>query len=114
MSKKTLQGIVVSDKMQKTVVVLVERMKEHPKYKRRYRISKNYKVHNEKGDYQIGDKVLIEECRPISKDKKYRVIKKIASSLSSDNNEVTEKSEVPIELEKTEQTDSVNNENLKE
>ena len=82
---KTLEGIVVSDKMQKTLVVKVERVKEHPKYKRRYKIHKNYKVHNEKGDYKIGDRVVIEETRPISKDKKWRVIKKISYNLKPES-----------------------------
>ena len=77
MSKKTLEGIVVSDKMQKTVVVEVERMKEHPKYKRRYKIHKKYKAHDEKGEFHMGDKVIIEETKPISKDKSWIVIKKI-------------------------------------
>ena len=73
--KRKLQGIIVSDKMLKTVVVKVERIKEHPKYKRRYKVSKKYKAHVEEGDFKIGDKVVIEECRPLSKDKKWRVIK---------------------------------------
>jgi small subunit ribosomal protein S17 len=77
MAKKTLQGIVVSDKMQKTVVVQVERMKEHPKYKRRYKIHKKYKAHDQNQEYHIGDKVVIEETAPISKDKKWRVVGKI-------------------------------------
>ena len=77
MSKKLLQGIVVSDKMQKTVVVEVESIKEHPKYKRRYKIHKKFKAHDEKGEYHMGDKVVIEETRPISKDKNWVVIKKI-------------------------------------
>ena len=76
MPKKQLKGIVVSNKMQKTVVVKVERLKEHPKYKKRYRVHKKYKAHNEKGEYKIGDKVVIEECRPTSKDKKWKVIEK--------------------------------------
>ncbi len=63
--------------MQKTVVVEVERIKEHPKYKRRFFVHKKYKCHDEKGEYKVGDKVIIEECRPISKDKKWVVIKKI-------------------------------------
>lgn len=75
--KRKLQGIIVSDKMSKTVVVKVERIKKHPKYKRRYKISKKYKTHIEEGDYKIGDKVIIEECRPISKEKHWRVIKKL-------------------------------------
>ncbi|MDI6603390.1 MAG: 30S ribosomal protein S17 [Patescibacteria group bacterium] len=76
MPKKQLKGTVVSNKMQKTVVVEVERLKKHPKYKRRYRVRKKYKAHNEKGEYHIGDKVVIEECRPISKEKHWRVIGK--------------------------------------
>ena len=77
MPKKKLTGIVVSDKMTKTVVVNVERVKEHPKYKRRYKIHKKYKAHDEKQEYHVGDKVVIEETRPISKDKHFIVIKKI-------------------------------------
>ena len=77
MPKHQLTGTIVSNKMQKTVIVKVERLKEHPKYKRRYRLHKKYKAHNEKGEYHIGDKVIIEECRPISKEKKWRVIKKV-------------------------------------
>jgi len=76
MAKRQLTGIVVSNKMQKTVVVEVERLKEHSKYKRRFRVSKKYKAHDEKREYHIGDKVIIEECRPLSKEKKWRVIGK--------------------------------------
>ena len=77
MPKKTLQGIVVSDKMQKTVVVEVETIKEHPKYKRRYKTHKRYKAHDQNQEFHMGDKVLIEQTRPISKDKNWIVIKKI-------------------------------------
>jgi len=77
MAKKTLQGIVVSDKMQKTVVVEVERMKEHPKYKRIFKVHKKFKAHDENQEYHIGDKVLIEETNPISKDKNWVVKNKI-------------------------------------
>lgn len=77
MSKKKLQGIVTSDKMQKTVVVKVERVTEHPKYKRRYKIHKKYKAHDENNTYKTGDTVVIEETTPISKDKKWKVIGKI-------------------------------------
>ncbi|MBM3257823.1 MAG: mitochondrial small ribosomal subunit protein uS17m, partial [Candidatus Nealsonbacteria bacterium] len=52
--------------------------KEHPKYKRRFRVHKNYKAHVYEGEYLVGDKVVIEECRPISKDKKWKVVKKLA------------------------------------
>ena len=77
MPKKQLTGIIVSDKMQKTVVVKVTRLKEHPKYKRRITVYKKYKAHDEKGEYKAGDKVIIEESRPISKEKRWRVIKKL-------------------------------------
>lgn len=77
MPKKQLIGKVISTKMQKTVVVLVERLKEHPKYKKRYKIYKKYKAHDEKQECKVGDRVLIEECRPISKEKRWRVIKKL-------------------------------------
>lgn len=78
MPKKQLTGIVVSDKMQKTVVVEVEQWHVHPKYKRRFRLHTKYKAHDEKGEYKAGDKVVIEESVPISKDKKWRVVSKAA------------------------------------
>jgi small subunit ribosomal protein S17 len=77
MPKRTQVGVVVSDKMQKTVVVKIEKMKEYPKYRARFRISKKYKAHDEKGEYRVGDKVVIEESRPLSKEKRWRVVKKI-------------------------------------
>lgn len=77
MPKRKLQGTIISNKMQKTVVVEVERIKEYPKYKKQYRIQKKFKAHDEKGEYKTGDKVIIEECRPISKEKRWKVVKKI-------------------------------------
>ena len=77
MAKKTLQGIVVSDKMQKTVVVEVESIKEHPKYKRRFKVHKKFKAHDENKEYHVGDKVVIEETKPLSKDKNWIVLRKI-------------------------------------
>jgi len=77
MAKKQLIGKIISNKMQKTVVVEVERIKQHPLYKRRYKIHKKYKAHIEKEGYKVGDRVIIEECRPISKEKKWKVIKKV-------------------------------------
>ncbi|MDO8435773.1 MAG: 30S ribosomal protein S17 [bacterium] len=77
MPKKRLTGTITSAKMQKTIVVRVERIKEHPKYKRRYKTHKKYKADTSGVEYNIGDRVVIEECKPISKDKKWRVIRKI-------------------------------------
>jgi small subunit ribosomal protein S17 len=76
MPKKQLTGTIISDKMQKTVVVKVERIKEHAKYKRRFKVHKNYKAHVESEEYKTGDRVVIEECLPLSKDKTWKVIKK--------------------------------------
>ena len=75
MPKRQLQGVIVSNKMQNTVVVKVERIKEHPKYKKRYKVHKKYKAHYTEGEYKIGDKVKIQETNPISKDKKWMVVK---------------------------------------
>lgn len=77
MPKRELTGKVVSDKMQKTVVVNVETIKEHPKYKKKFKSHKKYKAHNEKMDVKIGDTVVIREHTPISKGKKWEVILKI-------------------------------------
>lgn len=72
--KKKFSGVVISDKSDKTIIVKVERVKINSKYKKRYIVSKKYKVHDEKNSCKLGDKVSFVECRPISKDKKWRVI----------------------------------------
>ena len=72
-TRRRLQGVVVSDKMMKTVTVLVNRFVKHPKYGKFMNISKKYKAHDEAGTYKEGDRVIIEECRPISKDKSFTV-----------------------------------------
>ncbi|MBL7156257.1 MAG: 30S ribosomal protein S17 [Candidatus Pacebacteria bacterium] len=74
--KKQLKGTVISNKMQKTIVVSVESVKKHPKLKKRYKVHKKYKAHDEKEEYKIEDNVIIEECRPLSKEKRWRVISK--------------------------------------
>ncbi len=75
--KRQLQGIIVSDKMDKTRVVAVSRLKKHPRYKKYYKVTKRFKAHDEKNEYKTGEKVIIEEMRPISKDKRWKIIKKI-------------------------------------
>lgn len=77
MPKRQLKGKVVSTKMKKTAVVKVERKKLHSKYRKRYSFHKRYKAHSEIEGLKDGDKVIIEECQPISKDKKWKVIKKV-------------------------------------
>jgi len=73
--KKILSGTVVSDKMDKTIVVSVERFVKHPKYGKYRKTSKKYKAHDENNTHKIGDKVDIAECKPISKDKSFIVVK---------------------------------------
>lgn len=72
--KKRFSGVVVSDKMDKTALVLVTRFVKHPKYKKFIKISKKLKAHDEENKYKEGDKVIIEETRPISKDKAFKII----------------------------------------
>lgn len=76
-SKRRKEGIVMSDKADKTVVVLVESMKKHPLYQKKYRTSKRFKAHDQKNEYKKGDEVIIEEIRPLSKDKRWRVVGKV-------------------------------------
>lgn len=73
LQSRLLKGVIVSDKMDKTVVVAVTRYKKHPKYKKKYKVTKKYKVHDEKNEYKTGDQVVIQECRPMSKDKRWVV-----------------------------------------
>lgn len=72
--KKIFRGVVISDKMDKTVIVKVIKSKIHPLYKKYFENSKNYKVHDSQNKFHIGDKVNFIECRPLSKDKKWKVI----------------------------------------
>lgn len=71
---RTLKGTVISARMQKTVVVQVDRLKKHPKYGKYYRVSKKFKAHDEKGEYRMGDIVTVRETRPLSKEKRWRVV----------------------------------------
>lgn len=73
--KKTMIGLVVSDKMEKTVVVLVSSKKKHPIYGKYITFTKKYKAHDEKNDAHVGDTVEIIETRPLSKDKYFRVLR---------------------------------------
>ncbi|MFH1111545.1 MAG: 30S ribosomal protein S17 [Patescibacteria group bacterium] len=74
---RTIEGIVVSAKLAKTRTVLVTRSKSHPKYGRRFKVSHKYLVHDEQNKYQVGDKVAIIETRPLSKNKRWRILNKI-------------------------------------
>jgi small subunit ribosomal protein S17 len=74
MPKRILQGVVVSDKMDKSIVVNVERRTQHPMYKKFIRRSKKYIAHDEQNIFKEGDVVQIQECRPLSKRKSWEVI----------------------------------------
>lgn len=72
-SRKTLVGVVVSDKMDKTVVVKVDQIVKHPVYNKYIKRSAKYKAHDEENSCKVGDKVVMVESRPLSKDKRWRV-----------------------------------------
>lgn len=74
MPKRVMQGVVVSDKMDKTIVVKVERRYQHPIYKKYIRRSKKYHAHDETNQCKTGDTVSIRECRPLSKLKRWEVV----------------------------------------
>jgi len=72
-NRRTIQGVVIKDKMDKTVVVLTERLVKHPKFHKYMRKHVRYKAHDEQNDCNMGDKVLIVESRPLSRQKRWRV-----------------------------------------
>ena len=73
-NRKEVSGIVVSDKMQKTIIVKVARLTKHVKYNKIIKRFNKFKVHDEKNEAKIGDKVIIAETRPLSKDKRWRLV----------------------------------------
>lgn len=84
------KGTIVSNKMPKTVVVRVDRLKKHPKYQKYYRVSRKFKAHDEKGEYKVGDQVIIQETRPLSKEKRWSVIdlvKRVVAEEAADKEE---------------------------
>ncbi len=74
MSRRTLKGTVLSNKMDKTAVVQVERVKAHPLYRKVLRRRKRYMAHDETNEARPGDRVVIEECRPMSRHKRWRIV----------------------------------------
>lgn len=77
--KRKLNGVVVSDKMDKTAVILVRHLKKDPKYQKRFWVNRRFKAHDEKNECKVGDRVIIEETRPLSKEKRWRILQKIES-----------------------------------
>ena len=76
--KRNFKGVIVSDKMELTCVVKVDRLVKHPLYKKYYNVSKKYKAHNPENKYVTGDCVIITETRPISKEKKWIITEKVS------------------------------------
>ena len=85
---KNFQGVVTSDKGDKTIVVLVETRKTHPLYKKQYTVSKKFMAHDEKNEAKPGDKVIIAETKPISKRKKF-ILSKIVTKATLTNEDLT-------------------------
>ncbi len=75
--KRTREGVVVSDRMNKTRVVAISQGKKHPKYHKYYTVTTRVKAHDEKNEYTTGERVVIEETRPLSKDKRWRIVGKV-------------------------------------
>ncbi len=90
MPRKRVTGVVVSDKMDKTVVVKVERFVQHPRFKKYIRRSKKYYAHDERNECKVGDVVEIEETRPLSKLKRWRVVRILKRSALAEVPESTE------------------------
>jgi len=80
--KKTLQGRVVSNKTDKTISVLVESYRKHPLYGKRVKYSKKYATHDELNTANLGDLVRIEECRPMSKTKKFKLVEVVEKAVT--------------------------------
>lgn len=78
--KRKLTGVVVSDRMQKTRVVAVTRLKKHPRYLKYYTATSKFKAHDEQNEYKIGDAVVIEETKPLSKEKRWRIVGRVSNS----------------------------------
>lgn len=74
---RKLKGVIISNKMAKTAVVKVDSLKKHSKYHKYFRISKKFKAHDEKGEYRAGDWVIIQETRPLSKEKRWKIVELI-------------------------------------
>lgn len=77
---RKLQGVIVSDKMNRTAVVRVDRLTRHPRYHKYYRVSRKFKADTAGGEYHVGDLVAIEETRPLSKEKRWKIIKVVKVS----------------------------------
>ncbi|MDP3880649.1 MAG: 30S ribosomal protein S17 [bacterium] len=83
-NKRRLKGEIVSDKMNSSAVVAVVNLKKHPKYQKHYKVTSRYTAHNENNEFKTGDKVIIEECAPMSKTKKFKIVGKLNTNAPMD------------------------------
>lgn len=90
---RKLKGTIISDKMNKTVVVRIDRLKKHPKYLKYYRVSKKFKAHDEKNEFKTGDIVVIEEIKPMSKEKRWKVTELVKRPIAAESEAVEEAGE---------------------
>ena len=87
---RKIKGTVISNKMTKTLVVRVDTLKKHPKYQKFYRTSKKFKAHDEKGEYRVGDIVMMTETRPLSKDKRWEVVELVKRPEQAEESDASE------------------------
>ncbi len=80
---RRISGTVVSDKMQKTRVVAVSRLKKHPKYLKYYTVTTKFKAHDEGNVYKTGDKVVMEETRPMSREKRWKIVGYVVAKIKN-------------------------------
>jgi small subunit ribosomal protein S17 len=83
-ARRVIEGIVVSDKMAKTITILVERTYKHPKYKKYVRKQKRYHAHDENGEAKVGDRVEVRACRPMSKLKRWTLVRVVEKSKAAE------------------------------
>ncbi len=81
---RTLEGTVVSDKMMKTAVVAVTTSHKHPKYLKYYKVTSRFKAQNENNEYKTGDQVIIEETRPLSKEKRWKIVRMVKKAAKAE------------------------------
>ena len=93
--RKERKGVVVSDRMQKAVIVSVERTVMHPKYKKYLRLRTKVKAHDEKNECRVGDRVLIMECRPMSREKRWRVSRILERAVVTEKEESSAQDSLP-------------------
>ena len=94
--RKEREGVVTSNRMRKTVVISIERRVKHPKYKKFLKRWNKVKAHDEKDECQIGDRVLIVECRPMSHEKRWRVCRTLARAVATGGKESADSASSPV------------------